>query len=207
MCIRDRKTTNNILLRCWCKFCENNLPSKEDVRTHKKKPFNKENQFKPSPSMQTLCHASNSNKQNVTLKHEDTLKRNFAVCSQDHSTFTCKQLINLIYSLRFAKAKQHNLCINCLQNRHKTIKYKSLFNFKYCNKCHHSVLYTDSQAINEPKATGERATDVKNTISMYSSSSEEVILVIAIILITYTQGATYPCVSSWTCLLYTSRCV
>ena len=48
-------------------------------------------------------------------------------------------------------------------------------------------------AINEPKATGERTTDVKNTISMYSSNSEEVILAAAIVLITDAQGAAYSC--------------
>ena len=63
--------------------------AREEVRTHNKKPFSTENQFKPTPSMsQTFCHASNSNKQDDALKQEDTIKRNCAICNQDHSTFT-----------------------------------------------------------------------------------------------------------------------
>ena len=95
-------------------------------------------------------------------------------------------------SQRYTKVKKLNLCLNCLRSSHKTIQCKSPYSCKHCNKRHHSSIHIDNSNSVSKEESKQPAAE-KVTISACLNRNEEVILATAIILITDSQGVTYPC--------------
>lgn len=105
------------------------------------------------------------------------------VCSKAHMTFKCEQFLKLSPNERFEKAKQLQLCINCLKSSHKTNACKSS-KCKTCQKLHNTLLHFDETETQIPPTS---ATD--SVIATARNQDQGVVLATAIVEI---QGATNP---------------
>lgn len=61
-----------------------------------------------------------------------TSNRNCQICNENHTLFFCKAFEALPIKQRHSKARQLNLCLNCLRQGHETIQCKSSFTCKEC---------------------------------------------------------------------------
>ncbi|XP_017467393.1 PREDICTED: uncharacterized protein LOC108359838 [Rhagoletis zephyria] len=88
---------------------------------------------------------------------------------------------------RFDQAKKMGLCINCLSKGHQMAQCPSTHRCKVCSKQHHSLLHrgsTSAQQTTNPPPSREAAVHTH----MHNSSSDNVILATAMILVRDSSG-------------------
>lgn len=65
------------------------------------------------------------------------------ICSGEHRTYTCPQLLEKTIEARKQLINGKRLCMNCFYT-HKTEECKSSFTCKFCNRRHNSALHSES---------------------------------------------------------------
>lgn len=77
----------------------------------------------------------------------------------DHvELFKCEQFNELRPKARFQFVKLNNLCVNCLSDKHKTVKCSSKSDCRICKKRHHTALHFEGTVNNESHSKNEAVT-------------------------------------------------
>ncbi|XP_036347065.1 uncharacterized protein LOC118756406 [Rhagoletis pomonella] len=111
-----------------------------------------------------------------------------SVCSStNHKISNCDRFKSYNITQRFDQAKKMGLCINCLSKGHQMAQCPSTHRCKVCSKQHHSLLHrgsTSAQQTTNPPPSREAAVHTH----MHNSSSDNVILATAMILVRDSSG-------------------
>ncbi|XP_036346961.1 uncharacterized protein LOC118756298 [Rhagoletis pomonella] len=111
-----------------------------------------------------------------------------SVCSStNHKISNCDRFKSYNIIQRFDQAKKMGLCINCLSKGHQMAQCPSTHRCKVCSKQHHSLLHrgsTSAQQTTNPPPSREAAVHTH----MHNSSSDNVILATAMILVRDSSG-------------------
>lgn len=130
---------------------------------------------KPTQKLSTRPQNRYSHKTSTVAAVTSTASVKCDVCSEAHMTFKCEQFLNLSPSERFEKAKQLQLCINCLKSSHKTSTCKSS-KCKTCQKLHNTLLHFDE---NEKQGTSN--SNVNSIVATARNHDHGVVLATALV--------------------------
>lgn len=84
-----------------------------------------------------------------------------AVCNCSHATGSCPEFIRLNAGDRYRKAREANMCFNCLRTDHQTASCKS-GSCRKCNGRHHTLLHYDT-----PPPTSTAMTASVETLAIF----------------------------------------
>ena len=84
-------------------------------------------------------------------------------CKSNHYLQKCPDFLNMSSSDRYKKAKELNLCTNCLRLGHNCLNCVSSSNCKTCNKRHHTLLHSNAFSTESPKRNATHNSATTNT--------------------------------------------
>lgn len=138
---------------------------------------------KPTQKPYTRSQTKYSHKTSTVTASVTTTSLKCEVCSEPHMTFKCEQFLKLSPNERFEKAKQLQLCINCLKSSHKTSACKSS-KCKTCQKLHNTLLHFD-----ETERPSTSTSNVNSVVATSRTPDQGVVLATALVEL---QGDTKP---------------
>ncbi|CAK1594435.1 unnamed protein product [Parnassius mnemosyne] len=162
-----RNTLNNPpSLETFTTFLSNRADLLETLQESKNKP----QKYETYKTNTNLLIATNTQreKQNFNKKTTYLIKKIFTcpLCNQNHFLFTCETFRALPIEIRIQKAKESNVCLNCLRPGHLENNC-NLSSCKYYKKRHNTLLH-----LHEPQPIPEPAMPSTSSINHFANSSE-----------------------------------
>ncbi|XP_048000628.1 uncharacterized protein LOC125237545 isoform X1 [Leguminivora glycinivorella] len=139
-------------LEVFITFLSNRADLLETLQESKGKNHKFENKNSTNVCIVTTNNSSSSNKKtpNKTFNKQNKKIFTCTVCNQTHFLFNCETFRALPIESRIQKAKESNVCLNCLRPGHLE-KSCNLVSCKYCKQRHNTLLHLhESVAHSEP---------------------------------------------------------
>nr|XP_012219380.1 PREDICTED: uncharacterized protein LOC105670437 [Linepithema humile] len=161
------------------KFCTEDLPSFEDLKTFLDTRIRALEDLKlPAVNADKATKASSAkiNSANATT----ALHAPCSLCNANHNLQSCSTFINKNPSERREIVKAENRCTNCLSKRHNYYACTSKFTCRHCKRKHHSMLHessdsssksAESAAQQQPASSAETA--VSEVKSLFVSTKKQ----------------------------------
>ena len=112
------------------------------------------------------------------------------LCSGQHQLYSCDQFLNMSAPERYNFVKKTSLCHNCLLANHKTIECRR-GKCRKCHRRHNTLLHFNQEKSTEIETSPQKITT--SLVSLQSRTPSQVILGIAVIDISDSQGNYLPC--------------
>lgn len=114
---------------------------------------------------------SNSHQRSTFMTLPQNVDSKCLLCSAPHPLFKCQSFLAKTPHERFAFAKQHKLCVNCLVSPHSLKNCSSSHKCRICRLPHHTTLHFDK---NIPSSTSSDINNpLRNSANTMAPSSED----------------------------------
>lgn len=186
--IHERLPTSSQNLWKQIRFSNKEIPNWEDMKSFLQSCFISAELEHTKPSSQASSSSSHQNqkpafKRTQTLHSTNSSTCKMNGCEEKHHIRSCPSFIKLGIAERIDKARQLNLCLNCLGTSHKSAQCNSEYRCSTCSKKHHSLLYIPT----DTKQNGPPKTNALNSTSKITKSCQ-ILLTTAIINAQSTNG-------------------
>ena len=105
----------------------------------------------PQPRKYGKDNYKSGKRQGEDIPSFHSLPHSLAKCpccgSDPHPLYACPQFKTLSQADMLSIIKEHNLCLNCLSPGHRAKQCKSSHRCRKCQRCHHTLLHTDSSSL------------------------------------------------------------